>query len=370
MDELFFDYPEPLIDSGVVSEESTGDYSFNFVSPGIKIFNDDKPDGDSLLLIEIKPNSSGQFQSGFAKDLYAFKENEVREKDSSSIDFYGFVAQINATPNSSIRFATVLIQDNEKEADGSLRRTILGAENNTIAFLFDTKDDTILAGAGNDIIFSGSGKDILFGEAGNDLLDGGAGNDYLFGNQGNDRLFGREGDDYLDGGLGNDLLVGGNGDDTYVVDSLEDQIIDLPGTGIETIRASVSWNLPAGLDHLFLMGNAKRGTGNDLDNFIRGNSMNNVIEGGNGDDTIIGDELESKFLATTFVRFVSYQDFFQATLDGATPLKPVNLSTVESYQDLAKLYINPSNLPPGGDDVLKGGNGNDKLFGWTGDDTL
>jgi hypothetical protein len=168
MDEIFFDYPEPLIDSGVFSEEVSGDFSFNFSSPGIKIFNDDEADGDSLLLIEIKPNSSGQFQSGFTKDLYAFKENEVPEKDLliGFFGFNGFVAQINSAPNSSIRFATVLIQDNEKEADGSLRRTILGAENNTIAFLFDTKDDTILAGAGNDIIFSGSGKDILFGEAG------------------------------------------------------------------------------------------------------------------------------------------------------------------------------------------------------------
>jgi Ca2+-binding RTX toxin-like protein len=173
--------------------------------------------------------------------------------------------------------------------------------------------------------------------------------------------------------LGNDLLVGGNGDDTYVVDSLEDQIIDLPGTGIETIRASVSWNLPIGIEHLFLIGNAQRGVGNDLDNFIRGNSLGNLLEGGNGNDTIFGDELESKlFNGVEFERFVSYKAFFQAVLTSQYPApgKAVNLSSIEGYQNLAEIYISPSNLPPGGDDVLKGGNGNDKLFGWTGNDSL
>ena len=54
----------------------------------------------------------------------------------------------------------------------------------------------------------------LFGSAGNDILAGAHGPNLLDGYKGNDRLFGREGDDWLEGGEGSDTLEGGPGADT------------------------------------------------------------------------------------------------------------------------------------------------------------
>jgi Ca2+-binding RTX toxin-like protein len=376
MDELFFDYPEPLTDGGIASNGSDSDYNFTNSPPGIRVFNDSRPDGDSILLLELKPNAAGAFGSGFAQDFYSFKESAaLKEKDAAdqpglvNSPEFTYVAPLTATVGSNIRSAVVLIQDNEKEEAGLLRRTILRGGNDTREFLFDDKDDTVLAGAGNDVIRTGGGNDILFGEAGDDELDGGAGNDYLFGNQGNDRLFGREGNDWLDGGLGNDRLEGGNGNDTYVIDSLGDQIIDMAGTGMETVRASVNWTLQAGLDHLFLTGAARTGTGNSFDNFIRGNNLGNTLEGGDGNDTIFGDELEARILGgLQFTKFVSYEDFFSTK--NVLGSGAASLTNTESYQNLSRLYITEFSVPPGGDDILKGGNGNDKLFGWMGNDQL
>jgi Ca2+-binding RTX toxin-like protein len=377
MDELFFDYPEPLTDGGIASNGSDSDYNFTNRPPGIRVFNDSKPDGDSILLLELKPNAAGVFGSGFAQDFYSFKESAaLKEKDASDqpglVDSpeFTYVAPLKAAAGSNIRSAVVLIQDNEREAAGLLRRTTLGSGNDTREFLFDNKDDTVLAGAGNDIIRSGGGNDILFGEAGDDELDGGAGNDYLFGNQGNDRLFGREGNDWLDGGFGNDRLEGGNGNDTYVVDSFGDQIIDMAGTGMETVRASVNWTLQAGLDHLFLTGNARTGIGNSFNNFMRGNNLGNTIEGGDGNDIIFGDELESKLFGNSFKKFVAYEDFFQTQAQFPGDPTP-NLSTLAGYEQLVQIFYPGFGTLPGGDnDTLKGGNGDDKLFGWAGNDQL
>jgi serralysin len=376
MDELFFDYPEPLTDGGIASNDSNSDYDFTTTPPGIRVFNDSLLDGDSILLLELKPNSAGLFSSGFGQDFYSFKESKAKKERGASSNPFGsnseeftYVEPITTVTGSNIRSAVVLIQDNEKEAAGLLRRTILGSGNDNREFLADNKDDTVLSGTGNDEIRTGGGNDILFGEAGNDLLDGGAGNDYLFGNQGNDRLFGREGNDWLDGGLGWDRLEGGNGNDIYVVDSLGDQIIDVAGTGMETVRTSISWILQSGLEHLFLIGGARIGIGNSLDNFIRGNNLGNTLWGRDGDDTLFGDALELRYSneSQNSVQFVYYEDFFRSSLNNPD-LSP-NLSTIQGYQNLLRLY--QTQPPKAGDaDTLKGGNGNDKLFGWTGNDTL
>jgi Ca2+-binding RTX toxin-like protein len=384
-------FPEPWLSSeGIATNESGSDYSFergvgsvlnsrpDLLSGGLRIFNDSKLDGDTILFLEQRPKANGTFGSGFTQDLYVFDENidrsggtpkEVTEKDQSaspstanSLEFT-YVAQIPTNKASQKRFAVVLIQDNERDP-GTLRRTALGSGNDVIEFLFDDKDDTILAGAGNDIIRSGGGNDIVFGEDGDDQIFGGEGTNYLFGNKGNDSLFGGSGKDFLDGGLGNDRLEGGNGNDIYVVDSLGDIIIDQPGSGIETIRASVDWTLQAGLDHLFLSGAAIKGQGNSLNNFIRGNNFDNILEGGDGDDILFGDEIvrpnnDELDLAKGNLHFVvSYEDFFPYI--NANGIK-------EAYYN--RLYqTNDPNFA--GADTLRGGNGDDTLFGWGGNDSL
>ena len=55
-----------------------------------------------------------------------------------------------------------------------------------------------------------------------DVLDGFGGNDMLYGSSGNDTLR---------GGAGDDVMLGRRGDDVYVIDSLNDRVIEMAGEG-------------------------------------------------------------------------------------------------------------------------------------------
>lgn len=196
---------------------------------------------------------------------------------------------------------------------------------------------------GNDRMFGGAAADSLFGDAGNDTLDGGAGDDFMSGGLGSDVYFansaadgvielagqgidtvnssvsfdlslqglnveklaltdggnidatgndlrntltGNAGDNTLDGGIGADRLIGGAGDDTYVADNTGDSISD--SAGIDTVHASVSYTLVAGVENLELSGAALRGTGNASANVLTGNGNANILNGAGGSDTLDG----------------------------------------------------------------------------------
>lgn len=130
------------------------------------------------------------------------------------------------------------------------------------------------------LIFTGTSKaDTVFGTGGDDMLFGGAGNDSLTGNNGND---------WLDGGPGADSMNGGFGNDTYIVDDPGDTITETGTQGTDTVRASISYTLPANIEHLVLTGHALEGTGNASANIITGNSRNNYLRGEAGNDTLNG----------------------------------------------------------------------------------
>ncbi len=131
---------------------------------------------------------------------------------------------------------------------------------------------------------------VLTGTAGADTLVGYATADTLSGLAGNDVLFGRAGDDTLDGGLGADTMYGEAGDDTYIVDNPADVVIESSGNGTDTVRSSVMYTLPASVENLTLIGSAAvNGTGNALDNILKGNAAANVLTGAAGNDTYVFD---------------------------------------------------------------------------------
>lgn len=190
-------------------------------------------------------------------------------------------------------------------------------------------NDALYGGDDDDFLVGNSGEDQLYGEDGTDLLDGGEGNDVLFGGDGDDQdldgtgddnggglygsfgndvlfggdgsddLHGEAGNDVMDGGPGSDNFFGGTGRDTYIVDDLFDTIYETPGTGIEMVIASVTWDLRkpnpseadtlTGLDHLTLTGTDPiNGTGNTIANIITGNNANNILDGQSNDDQLFG----------------------------------------------------------------------------------
>ncbi len=150
-------------------------------------------------------------------------------------------------------------------------------------------NDTMYGGCGNDKLFGDAGNDFLYGQDGNDLMRGGTGDDKLFGGAGNDTLEANSGNDLLDGGDGADKMTGSTGDDIYIVDHKTDKVIELPCEGIDKVNSSVSFVLPSNVENLELTGTEDlRGTGNELDNIIKGNIGNNQLVGNCGDDTLIG----------------------------------------------------------------------------------
>ena len=184
-------------------------------------------------------------------------------------------------------------------------------------------DDQLWGGAGADELQGGDGNDALYGEDGNDRLFGGAGNDtiyggagddfivggvatneaalaagvadsnFLYGGAGNDTLLGGVGNDYIDGGAGADYMEGGKGDDTYIVNSVNDAILEQQAQGYDTVVSSSNYILNANIEELRLLegntvGVGINGTGNSLNNRIIGNSQDNILDGVTGADTMIG----------------------------------------------------------------------------------
>ena len=164
-------------------------------------------------------------------------------------------------------------------------------------------DDALYGGAGDDRFFGHAGNDIVYGGEGNDLLVGFTGNnesrqslnigetddDWLYGGAGTDTLLGGLGNDYLDGGAGADTMEGGKGDDTYIVNSVNDVILEFPDEGHDTVISSVNYILNADIEDLRLLeGFNINGTGNGRNNQITGNSRDNILDGVTGADIMLG----------------------------------------------------------------------------------
>ena len=113
----------------------------------------------------------------------------------------------------------------------------------------------------------------------------------LTGSRFNDQLSGDAGANVLDGGLGGDTMTGGDGSDTYICDANTDIIVEtgLVAAETDTVMAGVNWTLGARLENLTLTGGiATNGSGNNLDNVLRGNSAANLLNGFSGNDALFG----------------------------------------------------------------------------------
>ena len=101
-------------------------------------------------------------------------------------------------------------------------------------------------------------------------------------------------------------MFGGIGDDTYVVDISTDVITENANEGIDTVESGISYTLGANLENLILTGTAAiNGTGNTLDNLLKGNSGantltgdagNDILDGGAGNDTLNGGTGNDRYL--------------------------------------------------------------------------
>ncbi len=126
-------------------------------------------------------------------------------------------------------------------------------------------------------------------EAANTIV-GTSGADRLQGLGGNDELEGGAGGDVLDGGAGDDKMTGGLGDDVYIVDTINDRIVEQAGQGTDEVRTTLAaYTLNADLENLTHVGTgAFNGTGNALNNVLTAGSGGARLFGGDGDDVLKG----------------------------------------------------------------------------------
>jgi Ca2+-binding RTX toxin-like protein len=95
--------------------------------------------------------------------------------------------------------------------------------------------------------------------------------------------------DRLDGGAAADTLVGGFGNDTYVIDNVNDRVIELAGQGNDRVLTKVGYTLDDNVEGLQLTtSKALDGTGNALANTLIGNSAINHLNGAAGADRLTG----------------------------------------------------------------------------------
>lgn len=222
-------------------------------------------------------------------------------------------------------------------------------------------NDTVNGAGGNDTIRGNAGDDVLSGGDGEDLIKGDDGNDQIFGGLGLDNLQGNAGNDFIDGGIGKDRMAGGTGDDTYIVDTTADTITELLNEGTDTIRTALSsYTLGANLENLEYTGSGSfTGTGNELDNLLKGGAGADILAGLGGNDTYV----------------------VNSTADLVTEQENAGTDTIRTDLSAYKLGANIENLVYTGTraftgtgnsaaNFISGGALNDRLDGQSGADTL
>ncbi len=184
-------------------------------------------------------------------------------------------------------------------------------------------DNTLTGNVGNNLLDGATGADLMAGAAGDDtyIVDNAGdvvteaateGDDHIFssvtytlpenvehltltgsadingtGNGLDNTLTGNMGNNLLNGGDGADHMAGAAGDDEYIVDNVDDTVIEAFNSGIDTIYTSVSYVLPEHVENLVMTGSGDISAGgNGLDNHLTGNSGDNYIAGNEGNDTI------------------------------------------------------------------------------------
>ena len=192
---------------------------------------------------------------------------------------------------------------------------------------------------------------------------------------GDDFLYGYEGNDVLNGGTGNDYMAGGAGDDIYIVAAAGDQTIELPGGGIDTVRAYISWTLADNVERLELVGTGNlNGTGNTLNNTLVGNAGNNVLNGGAGDDYMVGGAGDDIYI----VGAVGDRTIEQAGGGTDTVRAYISWTLADNVERLELQgtgnlngtgnALNNTLVGNAANNVLNGGAGNDYMVGGAGND--
>lgn len=204
-----------------------------------------------------------------------------------------------------------------------------------------------------------------------DTIYGFAGDDRMWGYEGDDLLFGGAGNDELDGGTGWDEMRGGLGSDLYVVDNVNDEVIEFANEGdFDVVYTDLrSYRLNADVEDLIAFGATDfYGIGNALNNQIHGFVGDDTLDGGAGIDTLFGEKGNDTY-------------YLDDQGDRAVELAGEGYDYVFTSRNALQLEANLEELLFDGigsftgngnalDNFIRGGAANDRLSGGDGDDEL
>ena len=208
----------------------------------------------------------------------------------------------------------------------------------------------------------------------------------IVGTSGPDVLEGTPNADTINGRGGADTMMGLAGNDTYFVAQPDDEVLEAVGDGTDTVRSTISFQIPLYVENLTLLGAAAiDGTGNGIDNRLTGNSADNVLSGRAGADRMFGRDGDDTYVVDdagddvneaandgldTVRSSVSYtlpDDVEALILTGTAALSGTGNVLANSITGNAGNNILRG---LGGPDSLRGGGGDDRLIGGPGNDRL
>ena len=225
--------------------------------------------------------------------------------------------------------------------------------------------DSLLGTLGKQGLLGGSGKDVLNGTSEDDSLYGFGGDDRIYGGVGNDHLSGGTGEDYLAGGDGADVYEFGRGDGKDTVFNADQDVsgskIDklLFGPGITAADIIVRRNYY------------------DLILEIKGTSDSVTVQSYFDEDTVANHGYavdQIVFADGSFWTIDQVKTIVQRPTDGNDVIwGDASINILKGGLGDDKLYglANDDLLDGGeGQDLINGGDGNDALAGGEGDDSL
>ncbi|EXB49421.1 hemolysin-type calcium-binding repeat family protein [Acinetobacter baumannii 146457] len=231
-----------------------------------------------------------------------------------------------------------------------------------------------------DHIFSGgvsSTENIILGPSQRDAELLGQDNTNAYGNSLDNLLIGNSGNNILDGGQGVDTLIGGTGDDIYVLDSINDRVIEKSMEGIDTIETSVSLpGLAENIENLTLIGNdTLTATGNNLNNIIKGNSASNTLDGRAGADLLIGGMGDDLYIVDEYLDITQENenegiDTVQSSVDTVLQNNIENLVLTGAAKYGTGNALNNVIIGNDANNILEGGGGQDTIKFGHGQDRL
>lgn len=361
---------------------------------------------DATVKISKEATAELDAKDGHRTDLSTikignFSQVTSQERDIATISALNDSQSVLRQQTTFISVLPTLISPEFNEIRGTRGSDgLIGTLGNDQIFGLDG-NDVLLGLAGNDVLDGGPGRDLMIGGLGNDsfYVDDVSDLVYEKPNEGNDIVFttvsfsldtnltilnavlvsvgippavaangvenltalgsaninltgnaldniinGNSGANIIDGGTGADTMAGGLGNDIYIVNNINDKVIEKPSEGNDTVFTNVNFTLSDNVESLLANGGAVgvNLTGNSGNNFIAGAQGNDVLVGGLGSDTFAIDlNLAGGFGSDKFNDFTVLQNdilLFRGVVDSGAP--GLNIDDVLAMQTAAVSHPN------------------------------